>query len=182
MANRVGVTVLDHDPDQIELLRKFKLKVYYGDATRLDLLVAAGIGQAKALVIAIDDVDSSLALVDAVRGRFPELTILARARNVTHYYELLNRGVTLIERETFAASLQLGAQVLQVLGFSSDRAEQAYKIFRTHNLKVLKEVHPHYQDQEKVISLNLKARRELEEMFAGDAAAFDTSGAAQEAG
>jgi glutathione-regulated potassium-efflux system ancillary protein KefC len=182
MANRVGVTVLDHDPDQIELLRKFKLKVYYGDATRLDLLIAAGIGQAKALVIAIDDVDSSLALVDAVRGRFPELTILARARNVTHYYELLNRGVTLIERETFAASLQLGAQVLQVLGFSSDRAEQAYKIFRTHNLKVLKEVHPHYQDQEKVISLNLKARRELEEMFAGDAAAFDTSGAAQEVG
>jgi len=180
MANRVGVTVLDHDPDQIELLRKFKLKVYYGDATRLDLLIAAGIGQAKVLVVAIDDVDSSLALVDAVRGRFPELTILARARNVTHYYELLNRGVTLIERETFAASLQLGAQVLQVLGFSSDRAEQAYKIFQTHNLKVLKEVHPHYQDQEKVISLNLKARRELEEMFAGDAAAFDASGAAQE--
>jgi len=178
MANRIGVTVLDHDPDQIELLRKFKFKVYYGDATRLDLLVAAGIGQAKALVVAIDDVDSSLALVDAVRGRFPELTILARARNVTHYFELMNRGVTLIERETFAASLQMGTQVLQVLGFSPDRAEQAYKIFQTHNLKVLKEVYPHYrdQDQEKVISLNLKARRELEEMFAGDAAAFDTPG------
>lgn len=175
MANRIGVTVLDHDPDQIELLRRFKFKVYYGDATRLDLLTAAGIANAKVLVVAIDDVDSSLALVDAVRGRFPGLAILARARNVTHYYELLNRGVTLIERETFAASLQLGAQVLKSLGFDNDRAEQAAQIFREHNLKVLTEVHPHYQDQEKVISLTLKARRELEEMFAGDVAAFDTA-------
>jgi glutathione-regulated potassium-efflux system ancillary protein KefC len=76
----------------------------------------------------------------------------------------------------------MGTQVLQVLGFSSERAEQAYKIFQTHNLKVLKEVYPHYrdQDQEKVISLNLKARRELEEMFAGDAAAFDASGRTEE--
>ena len=171
-ANRIGVTVLDHDPDQIDLLRKFGFEVFYGDATRLELLEAAGIGKARALVIAIDNVDDSLALVDAVRARFPQLVILARARNVTHYYELVKRGVTLVERETFEASLQLGAQVLQQLGFEAAHAEQAARTFRSHNLKTLKEMYPYYQDQDKVASIARKARLELEEMFARDAAAF----------
>jgi glutathione-regulated potassium-efflux system ancillary protein KefC len=171
-ANRIGVTVLDHDPDQIELLRKFGYEVFYGDATRVDLLEAAGIGKATALVIAIDDVADSLALVDAVRERYPELTILARARNVSHYYDLLDRGVTLIERETFEAALQLGGKVLQQLGVSAERAAHATNIFRTHNLKTLMEVYPHQQDQEKMASLARKGRLELEEMIAGDAEAF----------
>jgi glutathione-regulated potassium-efflux system ancillary protein KefC len=171
-ANKIGVTVLDHDPDQIELLRKFGFKVFYGDATRVDLLVAAGIEKAKALVIAIDNVDDSLALVDAVRLRLPELTILARARNVTHYYELMKRGVTLIERETFAAALLLGEQTLQQVGFSAERAQRAAGIFGRHNLKTLLEVAPHFQDQQKVMSLTRQAREELEDMFESDAAAF----------
>ena len=174
-ANRIGVTVLDHDPDQIELLRKFGYEVFYGDATRIDLLEAAGIGKATTLVIAIDAVDDSLALVDAVRERYPSLTILARARNVTHYYELLDRGVTLIERETFESSLQLGAKVLRQLGFAAERAEHAARTFRTHNLKMLMEVYPHQQDQDEIVSLTRKGRLELEEMFAGDAAAFQTA-------
>ncbi|KQQ40095.1 potassium transporter KefC [Duganella sp. Leaf126] len=179
-ANRIGVTVLDHDPDQIELLRKFGYEVFYGDATRIDLLEAAGIGKASALVIAIDTVDDSLALVDAVRERYPQLTILARARNVSHYYALLDRGVTLIERETFEASLHLGAKVLQQLGFSSERADQAAGIFRTHNLKTLLKVYPHQQDQDQVVSITRKGRQELEEMMAGDAAAFREAELAQQ--
>ena len=175
-ANKIGVTVLDHDPDQIDLLRKFGFKVFYGDATRLELLVAAGIGQAHALVIAIDDVDDSLTLVDAVRHRFPDLTILARARNVTHYYELMNRGVTLIERETFEAALQLGAQVLQQMGYEPERAAHLAGIFRAHNLKTLLAVAPHFKDQQKVMSLTRQARAELEDMFEGDAAAFREAG------
>ncbi|MDO8074076.1 glutathione-regulated potassium-efflux system protein KefC [Janthinobacterium sp. SUN176] len=171
-ANKIGVTVLDHDPDQIDLLRKFGFKVFYGDATRVDLLVAAGIEKARALVIAIDNVDDSLALVDAVRLRLPELTILARARNVTHYYELMKRGVTLIERETFAAALLLGEQTLQQVGFSPERAQRAAGIFGRHNLKTLLEVAPHFQDQQKVMSLTRQAREELEDMFESDAAAF----------
>jgi len=171
-ANKIGVTVLDHDPDQIDLLRKFGFKVFYGDATRVDLLVAAGIEKARALVIAIDNVDDSLALVDAVRLRLPELTILARARNVTHYYELMKRGVTLIERETFAAALLLGEQTLRQAGYSEERAARAANIFRTHNLKTLLEVAPHFQDQQKVMSLTRQAREELEDMFEGDAAAY----------
>ena len=171
-ANKIGVTVLDHDPDQIDLLRKFGFKVFYGDATRVDLLVAAGIEKARALVIAIDNVDDSLALVDAVRLRLPQLTILARARNVTHYYELMKRGVTLIERETFAAALLLGEQTLRQVGFSEERAQRAAGIFGRHNLKTLLEVAPHFQDQQKVMSLTRQAREELEDMFESDAAAF----------
>ncbi|HBF51510.1 MAG TPA: glutathione-regulated potassium-efflux system protein KefC, partial [Massilia sp.] len=111
-ANRVKLTILDHDPDQIELLRRFGFKVFYGDATRVDLLTAAGAAKARALVLAIDDIDDSLALADAVRENFPDLPIRARARNVTHLYQLMDRGVTIIERETFESALQLGRRVL----------------------------------------------------------------------
>ncbi len=171
-ANRIGVTVLDHDPDQIDLLRRFGFKVFYGDATRVDLLISAGIGKARALVVAVDNVEDSLALVDAVRHQFPQLRILARARNVTHYYDLLDRGVTLLERETFEAALKLGGQVLQELGFGAERAHQAEAKFRDHNLKTLLALYPHFKDQQTVASMAMQAREELEDMFAKDAEAF----------
>ena len=167
-ANRINLTVLDHDPDQIDLLRKFGFKVFYGDATRIDLLHAAGAAKARALVLAIDDVEDSLALVDAVRLEFPNLPILARARNVTHCYDLMDRGVTVIERETFEAALQLGRQVLQQLGFGAYRARQAAMKFRSHNIKTLHAVYPYYKDQQQFVSMAKQARNELEEMFARD--------------
>lgn len=167
-ANRINLTVLDHDPDQIDLLRKFGFKVFYGDATRIDLLHAAGAAKARALVLAIDDVEDSLALVDAVRLEFPNLPILARARNVTHCYDLMDRGVTVIERETFEAALQLGRQVLRQLGFGAYRARQAAMKFRSHNIKTLHAVYPYYKDQQQFVSMAKQARNELEEMFARD--------------
>jgi glutathione-regulated potassium-efflux system ancillary protein KefC len=171
-ANRIGLTVLDHDPDQIDLLRKFGFKVFYGDATRIDLLHAAGAAKAKALVVAIDDIEDSLDLVDAARLEFPHLAILARARNVTHYYDLMARGVIVIERETFESALQLGRKVLHELGFGAFQSRQAAMKFRTHNIKTLHQFYPYYQDQEKYISLSAKARKELEEMFERDAEAL----------
>src|SRR6185295_13326709 len=96
-ANGMRATVLDHDPEQVDLLRKFGYKVFYGDATRLDLLRAAGVENACLLVNAIDDVADSIALTDRVREHFPELPIIARARNVNHYVELRARGVTVVE-------------------------------------------------------------------------------------
>jgi glutathione-regulated potassium-efflux system ancillary protein KefC len=172
LANRIRATVLDHDPDQVDLLRKYGYKVFYGDATRTDLLHAAGAAKARLLVVAIDDVADSMALVDAVRRNFPHLTILARARNVSHYYDLLDRGVTLLERETFEASLQLGGKVLQELGYDEARAGRLVQAFRAHNLKTLLAVYPHYQDQHLMISLAKQGRQELEEMFARDAEAL----------
>jgi glutathione-regulated potassium-efflux system ancillary protein KefC len=172
-ANRVSLTVLDHDPDQIDLLRKFGFKVFYGDATRIDLLQAAGAAKARALVVAIDDVEDSLALVEAVRQAFPSLPILARARNITHYYDLLDRGVTLIERETFESSLRLGREVLQVLGYGAFQARQAAMKFRRHNLASVHAVYPYYKDQEQYVSMAKQARDELAEMFARDIEARD---------
>ncbi|MEB0011539.1 glutathione-regulated potassium-efflux system protein KefC [Glaciimonas sp. Gout2] len=166
--NQVSMTVLDHDPDQIDLLRKFGFKVFYGDATRIDLLRTAGVAKARLLVVAIDDIDGSLRLIAAVRRAYPLLPIAARARNITHYYDLMDLGVTVIERETFDSALQLGRQALQQLGFGPSRAEQAAIKFRAHNLQTVHDIYPHHKDQQQMVSLARQARAELEEMFAHD--------------
>ena len=166
--NGIKLTVLDHDPDQIDLMRKLGAKVFYGDVTRIDLLHAAGAAHARALVVAVDDIDDSLKLVDAVRRDFPNLPIMARARNVTHYYGLLDRGVTIIERETFESALLLGRQVLHALGFGAYRARMATQKFRTLNLQSLEKVYPVYKDKEQMLSVAKQARDELEAMFALD--------------
>jgi glutathione-regulated potassium-efflux system ancillary protein KefC len=168
-ANGFEVTVLDHDPDQIDLLRKFGFKVFYGDATRVDLLQSAGAATARILIVAIDGVEESIALVDAVRKTFPDLEILARARNVSHYYDLMDRGVTIIQRETFESALQLGRSALEQLGFRAFQARQATMKFRAHNIKTLFAVYPYYKDQQQMISMAAQARQELEDMFARDA-------------
>jgi glutathione-regulated potassium-efflux system ancillary protein KefC len=167
-ANKIGLTVLDHDPDQIELLRKFGFKVFYGDATRIDLMHAAGIAKARLLVVALDDIEGSLKLVAAVRHEFPDLQIIARARNVTHYFDLMDLGVTVIERETFESALLLGREALRKLGFGAYRARQAAMKFRAHNLQTLLDMYPHQKDQQQIVSIAKQAREELEEMFAHD--------------
>ncbi|MDB5853418.1 MAG: kefC [Herminiimonas sp.] len=168
-ASRVPLTVLDHDPDQIDLLRRFGFKVFYGDATRIDLMHAAGAARARALVVAIDDVEESLQLVEAVRREFPDLPVLARARNVSHYYRLRDLGVTMIERETFEASLRMGRNTLEQLGFGAYQARQAAVKFRRHNIQSLLAVYPYYKDQKRLMSMTKQAREELEQMFARDA-------------
>ncbi|KAF1043712.1 MAG: Glutathione-regulated potassium-efflux system protein KefC [Herbaspirillum frisingense] len=173
MANGIGATVLDHDPDQIDFLRKFGFKVFYGDATRIDLLRTAGAAKARVLVIALDDAQAALDMVEKVREEFPHLQIAARARNVTHYYDLLDRGVTVLERETFESALQMGRQVLQQLDFGAYRARQAAMKFRTHNIKTLHELYPHYKDQQQMVSMAVQAREELQAMFAGDREAME---------
>ncbi len=173
-ANQIPLTVLDHDPDQIDLVRKFGSKVFYGDATRVDLLHAAGAAHARALVVAIDDIDDSLQLVDAVLHAFPDLKIMARARNVTHYYDLMDRGVTIIQRETFESALMLGREVLCELGFGAWRARQAAQKFRKLNIENLYKVYPYYKDQEQFMSMAKQARDELETMFSLDAEAVES--------
>lgn len=124
-ASGIRATVLDHDPDQIEVLKRFGFKIFYGDATRLDLLEAAGAGKAKVLVVAIDDVESSVALVEKVRAQFPKLHIVARARNVGHYTQLRKLGVEVVERETFESSVKLGREALVALGAHPTRPASA---------------------------------------------------------
>jgi len=165
----VRLTVLDHDPDQVEVLRRFGFKVFYGDATRSDLLRAAGAGEARALVVAIDEIEDSLALVDAVRREHPTLPIFARARNVGHYYQLIDRGVQVIERETFESALLLGRRVLtEGLGHSAWRIRQAAFRFRKYNLQNMLASYPYYKDREKFVSVSRRGREQLEEQIRRD--------------
>jgi glutathione-regulated potassium-efflux system ancillary protein KefC len=172
-ANGIRAVVLDHDPDQIEMLRRFGYKVFYGDATRLDLLTAAGAGKARLLVNAIDDVDASLALTDRVRAHFPGLPIVARARNVSHYFELRLRGVAVIERETFDSALRIGRSALESLGVDRFRARQMADTFRRHNLATLDASLPHYKDETRLLNAVKAGREELEELFARDRERFE---------
>jgi glutathione-regulated potassium-efflux system ancillary protein KefC len=158
-------TVLDHDPDQIELLRRFGFKVFYGDATRLDLLEAAGAAKAKVIVVAVDDVDESLRIVDLAREHFPRLEIVARARNVQHYRLLRDRGVVLAERETFEAALRLGRDVLERLGAEPYEARLVADAFRRHNRADLERMVAQPRDEQAAVAAAQQGREELAEML-----------------
>ena len=170
-ANGIAATVLDHDPDQIAVVRRFGIQVFYGDATRLDLLEAAGIAKARLLVVALDDVDANLRLVDTVREHYPEVIMVARARNVSHVFGLLNRGIDRIERETFESALRAGRRVLQELGLGAYEARQAADTFRRHDLAALEAMYPYYQDESQLISIAQTARDELLDLIERDRAA-----------
>jgi len=173
LANGARAVVLDHDPDQIELLRKFGTKVFYGDATRLDLLHAAGAKNATLLVNAIDDVEDSLKLTDIVREHFPNLKIIARARNVSHYIELRQRGVEIVERETFESALMAGRHALEALGIDPFRARDMANIFRRHNISITEAMIPHFDDDDRLVSAAKAGRDELAEQFARDRKQFE---------
>jgi glutathione-regulated potassium-efflux system ancillary protein KefC len=176
-ASGIKVTVLDHDPVQIELLRRFAFKVYYGDATRIDLLEAAGAANAKLLVVAIDDPEMSARLVDAVREHFPDLLIVARARNVGHWAELRSRGIHVVERETFESSLLIGRHVLTALGVHPYEARERADRFRRHNIASLENVLPHWKDDERRTSMVRSAREQLERQMEEDRAELESHGA-----
>lgn len=131
-ANGFGVTVLDNDPDQVETLGRFGMKSFYGDASRLDLLVAAGAPKARIFVCAVDDEAKSLEIVDLVKHEFPHLQIMARAANRNHAYELIKRGITTFRRDTLGSALDLGADTLRALGYGAHRAVRAVQTFRCY--------------------------------------------------
>jgi len=172
-ANNIRAIVLDHDPDQIDSLRKFGYKVFYGDATRLDLLRAAGAAKARLLINAIDDVEDNLILTDLVRENFPQVKMIARARNVSHYVELRSRGVDIIERETFESALRAGRRVLEALGLDPYRAREITDTFRRHNINVLEASLSLFRDENKYLSAAKAGREELEQMFAHDRMKFE---------
>jgi glutathione-regulated potassium-efflux system ancillary protein KefC len=173
LAHGVRATVLDHDPDQIELLRRFGFKVFYGDATRLDLIEAAGAAKARVLVVAVDGVPESLQIVDLAREHFPHLAIVARARNVQHYRQLRDRGVTMIERETFEAALRLGRDVLEHLGTEPYAARLVADTFRRLNRADLERMVEQARDEQQAVAAAQQGREELEEMLRRDRARLD---------
>jgi glutathione-regulated potassium-efflux system ancillary protein KefC/glutathione-regulated potassium-efflux system protein KefB len=132
------LSILDHSPSQIELLKRFGNKIFYGDASRQDLLEAAGAHDAQLLVIAIDDADKIIELAQLAKKHFPNLKIVARARDRRHAYELMNIGITSFKRETFDSALNLGIEALELLGNSETNAKRAGELFERHDHESLK--------------------------------------------
>jgi glutathione-regulated potassium-efflux system ancillary protein KefC len=169
-ANGYKATVLDHDAEQVEGLMRFGFRAFYGDATRLDLLRTAGAATAKVLIVAIDNVEQSLDIVDICKEHFPQLQLVVRARNVQHFYQLRAKGVTLIQRETFESSLLSAQDVLQALGHSADDAHLSAQRFRDHNLAQIEQMWPHHKDEERLVSMARAGRQQLDELMAQERA------------
>ncbi|MDM0032720.1 glutathione-regulated potassium-efflux system protein KefC [Variovorax sp. J22P271] len=166
-AQSVSITVLDHDPDTIEALREFGIPVFYGDATRLDLLRTAGAGTARVLVVAVDDMEQSLKIVDLAQKHFPQAKLVVRARNVTHYYQLLDRKVAFIERELFESSLRSARSVLEAIGWPAHEAREDAMRFRRRNIELMLETYPHYKgDRAQLIAVAKKGRQQFQEQMA----------------
>ena len=137
------LSILDHSPTQIELLKKFGNKVFYGDAARKDLLEASGAQEAQLLVIAIDDADKIIEIAQLAQKHYPNLQIVSRAIDRHHAYELMRIGVKTIKRETFESALGLGVSALELLGNSEESAKRAGQLFSEHDresMHVLSEV------------------------------------------
>jgi glutathione-regulated potassium-efflux system ancillary protein KefC len=172
-ANGVGTTVLDHDPEHIEMVRKFGFKVFFGDGTRLDLLYAAGADHARILVVAVDDQEQALRIVRLARDHFPDLLVLARAWDVAHVFEIQDEGAAEVERETFEGALRLGERALIRLGFTAWQAKQAAHQFRAHDEKLLTELYRHFQEDLEVrAAISMSARARLREQMQKDEVFF----------
>lgn len=170
-ASGIRAVVLDHDAEQIEVVRKFGFRTYYGDASRHDLLEAAGAAEAQALVIAIDEPEKVLQIVETARRHFPQLQIFARARDRVHAYRLINAGVEHVYREVFAASVDLGKQLLVGLGMHPFEAHRAARRFKAHDEDLLRRSARHVDDTQRLIDIARQEREELERVLTSDASA-----------
>ena len=167
-ASGIRAVVLDHDADQIDALRKFGFKVYYGDASRPDLLEAAGAAEAQALVIAIDDREKALEIVETAQRHFPNLRILARAFDRVHAYRLINAGVEDVYREVFASSVDLGERLLVRLGFPPQEAQRAASRFKAHDEGLVHSSARHIDDTQRLIDIARQGRDEIERVLGND--------------
>jgi len=167
-ARRIPFTALDSNVAQVDFVRRFGAQIYYGDAARLDILRAAGAHKARAFVLAIDNVEHSLRVAEMVRMHYPDLKIYARARDRTHVHKLMDLGVTVIERETFLAALELTKTLLRGLGLREVEVKRLTETFQRQDERRLYEEYQYYTDREKIRANALSQAKELEELFARD--------------
>jgi glutathione-regulated potassium-efflux system protein KefB len=163
----IKATVIDHDPAQIETVRRFGFKAYYGDATRMDLLESAGIARAKLLFVAIDDAEAAMRVVKRVRQRYPGVQLLVRAHSRTDAYEYAELGVPAV-RETFASALDAATRLLVTLGYQTADARRIVERFREYDERHLAEAAPHRKNIEKLIELSEQGRRDIAQLMAED--------------
>src|SRR5580693_2262762 len=165
---KIPFTALDSNQTNVDFLRRFGNQVYYGDASRLDLLRAAGIETAKIFVLAIDDVDASIRAAPIVRTQFPKVKVFARARNRQHVFALMDAGVTNIMRETLLSSLDLASSVLQELGETQASARDAVRRFRQHDEATLAAQYAVKEDETKFRATTVESAKQLQKLFETD--------------
>lgn len=162
------VTVLDVDSEQVETLRKFGHKVFYGDASRLELLHAAGAAEATVLIVAVDEPEKVDEIVRTAKKHFPNLAILARARGRTEAYELLDAKIAGVYRETFDAALRVGEDALRLLGLPAHAAHRAARAFKRHDERSMAELAAHRHDEAALISRARERLRDFEQLMAAE--------------
>jgi CPA2 family monovalent cation:H+ antiporter-2/glutathione-regulated potassium-efflux system protein KefB len=167
-ANGIVPTVLEIDSDRVELLRKLGLKAYYGDATRDDMLRAAGAEDARLIIIALDSPEKCLEMVATVKKHFQHLHVLVRAQDRFDAYDLMDAGVLHLYRETFDSSLRMGVDALRLLGRRSYQAHRAAMIFRKHDDRALKHLSAIRDDRKQYINLAREKIEELEKFIEAD--------------
>lgn len=165
MANNKRITVLERDISVVSLMRKYGYKVYYGDATELELLRAAGAANAQSIVITCNEPEDVMTIVHLCQQHFPQLQIQARARGRVEAHELLQAGVTQFSRETFSSALELGRKTLMTLGMHPHQAHRAQQHFRRLDMRMLRELMPNLSESAAQASRVREARRELEDIF-----------------
>jgi glutathione-regulated potassium-efflux system ancillary protein KefC len=171
----LSFTALDSSQTHVDFVRRFGNQVYYGDASRLDLLRAAGAQSARVLVLAIDDADASLRTATVVREQFPQLRIFARARSRQHAFALMDLGVSEIIRETYASSLEMAGSVLEALGETPASAREAVRRFRQHDQETLQAQYRVKGDEEKFLATTRAAAQQLERLFEADEASSEAT-------
>lgn len=168
-AQGIPFVAIDHDASQVDLIRRFGNKVFFGDVSRIDLLRAAGAEKAKYLVLAIDDVDMSIKTAEIARQYFPNLKIFARARNRGHAFDLYEAGVTHIKRETFDSSVNFVGDLLIDMGFEKAHAHSIIDHFRRHDLAMMREQVKVRKDEKMYISLSQQGAAQLEDVLKEEA-------------
>ena len=169
-AKGIPFIALDISAEQVELVKRTGAEAFYGDASRPEVLHAAQAMNARALVLAIDDVEASLRTAVMVKQNYPDLPIYARARNRNHALRLLDIGITSMQRETYLSALDITRQVLKGLGYSDREADRTIDSFRAHDQRRLIEDYAHYSDTEKLLTKARSDAATLEALFAEDAA------------
>ena len=167
----VPFTALEINPHHVDFVRSYGNKVYYGDATRLDVLRAAGVPQARALVLAVGNQDASLKIVERVRATCPGVPILARATTRNHELHLRELGVDYVLRDTLHSSLRLARALLTELGLSAEEAQRAVDSFEAHDARTLERQAAVFRDEEAFRKTTISASEELKALFADDAKA-----------
>lgn len=164
----IRFTALESNPSQVDFVRKFGSKIYYGDATRIELLRAARVNEAKLIMLTINDIETSLKIVHLLRYYFPNVPIYARAHNRFHCYKLMDLDIKVVYRDTFYSSLELAKEMLVGLGFDKQEAGYTVETFRNHDENLLKQQHAIYQDEAALIESVVKSRAELQSLFESD--------------